>query len=273
LSTSHTVTFAQQETDSTYGHAEAFTSLKKSEIDDRTQSVLLPTSARGGADTLRQKVKREKVLADAGIDLPEDSRLFRNVMADAPTTSESQDSDVACPIQSGMKPAVVLQARTAVHTAVNQKDLAHPSPTRRPAPDSHSDDDMDQGPKLARDLSKVMPPVAVTFKKKKKGKDQGEDMAKVLGPQERGAVSASAMKRAKLAKATLEGAGEVPSEFHEIACRMFSTASLCAALVPHSISTLEGKTLTCHWPLREYCQTGACMRQSWSPQGLYICRG
>lgn len=187
-------------------HAEAFTSLQSSALGAREQSALLATSARGGTDTTRQRLKRDKVLADAGAALPADSRLFKRpavtpMDTEASDTSTSDGQGLPADLQSSSKTSVVAEGR-------DSEDRAGSG--------SHSESDSEAAGKAARDLSHVLPPVAVTFSKKRK---RGSGTAEVgEQAQARPAVSADAMLEAQQEQAALIASGAVPGARAPSAC-------------------------------------------------------
>ena len=157
-------------------------------------------STRGSSDTLRQRLKRDKALADAGVALATDSRLFRHPGAvqnyPAGVDSGSDSSDSGDGDQHGAR-----STSHALDAAAKEDD----------APETHqsaSDSEIEGAvAKPRRDLSQAQPPVALTFSKHRA---RGMITAGNGAAGGTANVPAEAMAAAQQAKQALIEAGHVP---------------------------------------------------------------
>ena len=138
--------------------------LQRSQISEAAQHVLHRTSARGGSQTVRQQLRRDKALADAGVAVQRDSLLYRQQhVQHGDPTAEQRKHPAAAAHPGAVKSALAPDscATSPAPRAISSKERAAP-----PSSESDSSDDGGVSRRPARDLSAARPPVSVTFSRK-----------------------------------------------------------------------------------------------------------
>lgn len=79
----------------TFHLADSIALLDSSKLGDTSLAILAKTSTRGGTETARQRLTREKALHQAGIQLPDESRLL---IHSNPSQKSLEEKQVAAPI-------------------------------------------------------------------------------------------------------------------------------------------------------------------------------
>jgi hypothetical protein len=182
--------------------AEALAVLDASKLDSVSQKLLLSSSQRGAQLTAKQRLKRDKVLRDAGLDLPQESRLFKRAAAepDEGKTRNTMREDRGAEAN-----------QVAEHANADLTDS------------TLGDDDWDVAASntiASKDLSMRDPPVAVSFRRAKattcsdaqpemQGSVSKEALTQQPAQQASSHASKHQMQRAEELRAQLIQSGEI----------------------------------------------------------------
>jgi hypothetical protein len=194
-------------------HVAALQTLQGSQASDSILKLLQPSSTRGASDTLRQRLRREKALAAVGAALPSTSQLLRH--GHTAKAVERSSSDAAEESRQNCAPSTVAAVATAdrhtcgiaIEGAVQQ--ASHDSTSVSTS--SHSDCSQSGQPQPPmRNLASAMPPVMVTFGQKQRVLEGTAPDPKSVAQSSSDEHLRSAVDKAKLLRAEMVAAGDVP---------------------------------------------------------------
>jgi hypothetical protein len=232
-------------------HVAALQTLQGSQASDSILKLLQPSSTRGASDTLRQCLRREKALAAVGA-LPSTSQLLRH--GHTAKAVERSSSDAAEESRQICAPSTVAAVAAAdrhtcgiaIEGAVQQASRDSTSVSTS----SHSDCSQSGQPQPPmRNLASAMPPVMVTFGQKQRVPEDMAPHPKSVDQFSSDEHLRSAVDKAKLLRAEMVAAGDVPGAVpcalpRHYQCMLAAVLLWCGLQLkkrPHEHDSLWGK--------------------------------